>query len=85
MASTRRALGVCDVCGFEYPYRSLIKNSYGLLVCPSDYEGKFDLKNNPQNKSSNSRDDEYIVDSRPHDELDIYVPVTASDWLPSQP
>tara|TARA_R110000782_G_scaffold4534_1_gene16081 strand:+ start:932 stop:1210 length:279 start_codon:yes stop_codon:yes gene_type:complete len=65
MASNKRVLGICDVCGFQYPHRSLIKNSYGMLVCPTDYEGKFDLKNHPQNKSPNVKDNEFVKNPRP--------------------
>ena len=81
MASYKRAIGECDVCGFEYPLRQLKKNSYGMRVCPSDFEGKYDLKNHPQNKISDVKDDETIRDPRP-DMGDNYVPVTTTDWLP---
>lgn len=66
MASrTKRAKGECDICGFEYPLRSLKKNSYGLYVCPTDYEGRFDLKNHPQNRVANVKDNPSIKDPRP--------------------
>ena len=41
------------------------KNSFGLLVCPTDYDGAFDEKNHPQNKAPNVKDDETIRDPRP--------------------
>lgn len=82
MATTKRNLGECDVCGFEYPYRQLRMNSYGLLVCPEDYDGQYDLKNHPQNKTSNLTDNEFIKNPRP-DKGDVYVPVTVTDWLPN--
>ena len=47
MASIRNALAICDTCGFQYPHRVMRLNSYGLLVCPTDFEGGFDLKNDP--------------------------------------
>ena len=65
MATTKRNLGECDVCGFEYPYRELRMNSFGLLVCPEDYDGQYDLKNHPQNRTANVRDDESIRNPRP--------------------
>jgi hypothetical protein len=65
MASTKRALAKCDICGFEYPYRNMKFNSYGMLVCPTDYEGAYDLKNHPQNRVPNVRDDEFIKNPRP--------------------
>ena len=51
MASNRRTLAICDTCGFQYPHRVMKLNSYGLLVCPMDFEGAYDLKNSPLNKS----------------------------------
>ena len=41
------------------------KNSYGLLVCPTDFDGAFDEKNHPQNRAPNVKDDETIRDPRP--------------------
>ena len=82
MATTKRNLGQCDMCGFEYPYRDLRMNSFGLLVCAEDYDGKYDLKNHPQNRNIKLQDKETIKNPRP-DEGDVYVPVTVTDWLPS--
>ena len=77
-----RALGLCDVCGFRYPLRELKKNSYGMMVCSMDYEGKYDLKNHPQNRIANTSDNENIKDARPLRPLLVSaVPVSA--WLPS--
>ena len=50
MASNKNALAICDTCGFQYPHRQLRMNSYGMLVCPRDWEGQYDFKNHPQNK-----------------------------------
>ena len=57
MASNKQALAICDTCGFRYPHRIMKLNSYGLLVCPEDYEGAYDLKNNPKNKAQDVKDD----------------------------
>jgi hypothetical protein len=65
MASNKRALAICDTCGFQYPHRVLKMNSYGMLVCPTDYDGAYDLKNHPQNRTANVRDDESIRNPRP--------------------
>jgi hypothetical protein len=65
MASTKRAYAICDICGFRYKYNQLRKNSYGMLVCPEDWEGSYDMKNHPQNKTPNVRDDEFLKDPRP--------------------
>ena len=65
MASNRRALAICDTCGFRYPHRVMKLNSYGMLICPTDYEGAFDLKNHPQNRIPNVRDNPAIRNPRP--------------------
>ena len=65
MATNRKALAICDVCGFRYPHRVMKRNSFGLLVCPEDYEGAFDLKNHPLNKTPDVRDATKIDDPRP--------------------
>ena len=39
-----KAVGICDICGFKYKLSELQKNSYGMMVCPTDFEGKYDLK-----------------------------------------
>ena len=64
MASNKRAIAICDTCGFQYPHRVLKKNSYGMLVCPTDWEGQFDLKNHPQNRVANTFDDPPLNDDR---------------------
>ena len=65
MAVGKRAKAVCDICGFVYPHNVMKKNSFGLLVCPTDYDGAFDEKNHPQNKAPDLKDDETIRDPRP--------------------
>lgn len=70
MASNKRALAICDNCGFRYPHRLLKRNSYGMLVCPTDYDGAFDLKNHPQNKTPNVYDNIAILNPRPENNTD---------------
>jgi hypothetical protein len=65
MATQKNALAVCDECGFVYPHRVMRLNSYGMLVCPQDFEGQYDLKNHPQNRVANVKDDPAILNSRP--------------------
>ena len=65
MASNKNALAMCDTCGFVYAHRVMRLNSYGMLVCPEDFEGQFDLKNSPLNKIPNIRDDPAIRNPRP--------------------
>jgi len=43
MAVNSKTLAMCDTCGFTYPHRVMRMNSYGLLVCPEDFEGQYDL------------------------------------------
>ena len=76
-----KALAVCDVCGFRYKLMELKKNSYGMMVCPTDYEGKYDRVNHPQNKIARVLDDENVYDPRPLVNLPISV-VPVSAWLP---
>tara|TARA_R110001583_G_scaffold1441_3_gene11425 strand:+ start:1140 stop:1415 length:276 start_codon:yes stop_codon:yes gene_type:complete len=65
MASNKNALAMCDICGFVYPHRVMQENSYGLIVCPTDFEGNFDLKNHPQNHIPDVRDNPAIRNPRP--------------------
>lgn len=36
-----------------------------MLVCPTDYDGAYDLKNHPQNKTPDVRDNPAIRNPRP--------------------
>jgi hypothetical protein len=65
MATQKNALAVCDECGFVYPHRVMRLNSYGMVVCPQDFEGQYDLKNHPQNRIANVKDDPAILNPRP--------------------
>ena len=76
-----KALGVCDVCGFRYNLRELKKNSYGMMVCESDYEGKYDRISHPQNKIARVADDVNVDNPRLPVNIVSAVPVSA--WLPS--
>lgn len=76
-----QALAICDICGFRYRLKDLKKNSYGMMVCPEDFEGAYDLQNHPQNKSPDTRDNSsYILNPRPEQSMASAVPVSA--WLP---
>jgi len=65
MTTARKARAMCDVCGFVYSMKVMRLNSYNMLVCPQDYEGRYDLKNHPQNKTPNVRDDAIVKNARP--------------------
>ena len=82
MATDRKAKGICDICGFAYPHRILKKNSFGLLVCPTDFDGAYDLKNHPQNKTPDVRDDETIKDPRPplNNDRNLLWESATSNW-----
>jgi len=67
MAVNSKTLAMCDTCGFTYPHRVMRMNSYGLLVCPEDFEGQYDLKNSPLNKVPNVKDNPRVMNPRPDD------------------
>lgn len=71
MATNKNVYGLCDTCGFRYKLRQLKKTSYGTMVCPQDYDGAYDLKNHPQNKSPRIQENFFIKDSRPDPRTDI--------------
>ena len=71
MAVGKIVIVECDVCGFEYRRKVMKKNSYGLMVCPEDFEGGYDLKNHPQNKAPNTRREIFIQNARPDPRTDI--------------
>ena len=65
MATNIKTLAMCDTCGFVYPHRVMRMNSYGLLVCPEDFEGQYDLKNSPLNRVPNVKDNPRVRNPRP--------------------
>jgi hypothetical protein len=80
MTTSRKTLGICDVCGFRYRLRDLKKTSYGSMVCPTDFD-RYDLENHPQNKSPNTIDIETLkfpTRRSPMPETNV----TVTDWLP---
>ena len=65
MASNRNAMAMCDQCSFVYPHRVMQLNSYSMLVCQECFDGAYDLKNHPQNKAPDVRDNPAIKNPRP--------------------
>ena len=65
MATNRNAMAMCDQCSFVYPHRVMQLSSYDTLVCQTCFDGAFDLKNHPQNKIPDVRDDITIKNPRP--------------------
>ena len=74
-ASGKHSKAVCDICGFTYPYNTLKENSYGLWVCPTDWEGGYDLVNHPQNQAP---DIGYDAQALEHPRPDVNVEVSSS-------
>lgn len=62
---SRNVKAVCDVCGWKFKLRDLRKNSYGLLVCPTDYEGIYDSRSHPQNRAARFKAAYTVKDARP--------------------
>ena len=60
-----KAKAMCDSCSFVYDMRVMKLNSYDMLICPECFEGNYDLKNHPQNKSADVRDDTIVPNARP--------------------
>lgn len=70
MATNKDVFGLCDSCGFRYKLSQLKKNSYGLMICPTDWDGRYDLKSHPQNKSARIDERYMIKDTRPDPNTD---------------
>ena len=60
-----KARAMCDSCSFVYDMRVMKLNSYDMLICPQCFEGNYDLKNHPQNRSADVRDDTIVPNARP--------------------
>ena len=67
MATDKNAKAMCDECGFVYPLRVMRLSSYGTLRCPQCFDGRYDLKNHPQNRVPDTIDDPTIQNARPDD------------------
>lgn len=80
-ATDKRALGVCDCCGFTYSHRTLKKTSYNSLVCTTCFDGAYDLKNHPQNNPPPTVNDPQAIKwPRPDTSL---VGTTSATWTVS--
>lgn len=55
------AWSVCDRCSFEYRRKEMQKESTGVLVCRSCYDGAFDIKRHPQNRAAPPKKEPSIV------------------------
>ena len=63
--TARKAKAMCDTCSFVYDKKVMRLNSYDMLICPECFEGNYDLKNHPQNRSADVRDDTIVPNARP--------------------
>ena len=82
MASRKNAIAICDICGLRFRHAILKKNSYGMMVCPNDWEGSYDNQNHWQNKNPKTDDNEFIKNPRPpanNDRNAVWESVT-SKW-----
>ena len=66
--TARKAKAMCDTCSFVYDKKVMRLNSYDMLICPQCFEGNYDLKNHPQNRYADVRDDTIVPNARP----DVY-------------
>jgi len=65
---------LCDRCGQKYYRRQLRKESTGLVVCSSCYDGAYDLRKHPQNKPPRPRlESRKVPDGRPLQNLDYFL------------
>ena len=67
MATNKNAKAMCDTCGFVYAQRVMRLSSYDTLQYPQCFDGRYDLKNHPQNRVPDTRDDPTIQNARPDD------------------
>ena len=49
-ASGKHSWAVCDRCGFRYEYLAMKRETNGLWVCETCYDGPYDIVNHPQNR-----------------------------------
>jgi len=76
-AKSTKALGICDRCGFRYPYPKLVKEWTGFRVCQECYEPKHPQLIPPKNVS----DPEALYKPRPNNDNEAgegFVVVTNS-------
>ena len=73
---------VCDRCGFNYKRKQLRKETTNFVVCHSCYDGRFDLKNHPQNYSAKPRRESLPVpDGRAQQDLTVYLAIETGGYL----
>ena len=71
MARGKFVKAECDICGFAYRRTLMKKNSYGLWVCPDDWDGAYDRVNHFQNKVPDMRDNSnFVMNARPEPNYD---------------
>lgn len=75
-ASGRKALAICDRCGFAYPYLTIVEEpGTGWRVCRTCDDGHYSLVSHPQNFNAPiSEDPQGLEHARP----DVPLEVSAS-------
>lgn len=65
---------ICDRCGFKYYARSMRREATNLYVCENCYDGLYDRKRHPQNRSPTPRyESKKVPDGRPNADINDYV------------
>lgn len=73
---------LCDRCGQKYYRRQLRKESTGLVVCSSCYDGAYDLRKHPQNRPPRPRlESRKVPDGRAQASLTQYLAVETGGFL----
>ena len=65
MARGKYAYFICDRSGFRFKYSERVKEPTGLVVGASETDGRYNILDQPQNKTPRIDDDENLRDARP--------------------
>ena len=78
-----RVWSLCDRCGQKFYRSKLRKETTNFVVCSACFDGKFDRKNHPQNKSARPRyESKKVPDGRPMAVPDIsYLALESGGFL----
>ena len=71
---------ISDLSGFRFKYRDRIVEDTGWVVGPGESDGRFNLKNHPQNKSPRISGFIVLKDARPEESL---ATIGNATWTPS--
>ena len=71
---------ISDLSGFRFKYRDRIVEDTGWVVGPGESDGRFNLKNHPQNKSPRISGFIVLKDARPDE---VLATTGNATWTPS--